>query len=193
MNIAYIFDHSDPVLLVTFALLIMMSVASWYVIFWKMLVLRVERKQLKSYNAGTTTVKGSVGVLLRKAKELESAGANPQERQQLLTMHLSQELDTVRVWLDRGLTILASVGSSAPFIGLFGTVWGIYNTLIDLSTKSGASLAVVAGPMGEALAATAAGLFAAIPAVLAYNAFVRSNRVLVQKLRHIAEKLTLSS
>jgi biopolymer transport protein ExbB len=104
---------------------------------------------------------------------------------------LTQALDTIRVWLDKGLTILASIGSSAPFIGLFGTVWGVYNALTKIAAAGNASLNVVAGPMGEALVMTAVGLFAAIPAVLAYNAFVRTNRVLVQDLRHVAEQLAL--
>ena len=105
-------------------------------------------------------------------------------------MHLVQTLDSNRLWLDKGLSALASIGSSAPFIGLFGTVWGIYGALTEIATAGDASLNVVAGPMGEALVATAVGLFTAIPAVLAYNAFVRKNRVLVQDLRHVAEQLT---
>lgn len=106
-------------------------------------------------------------------------------------MHLIQKLDEIRFRLDHGLTILASIGSSAPFIGLFGTVWGIYHALTDIASQGNAGLNVVAGPMGEALIATAIGLFAAIPAVLAYNAFVRSNRLLVQNLRHVAEQITI--
>ena len=117
---------------------------------------------------------------------------NTQEkRKELLAIHISQALDSVRLWLDKGLTVLASIGTSAPFIGLFGTVWGVYRALTEIATQGNASLNVVAGPMGEALVMTALGLFAAIPAVLAYNAFVRSNRVLIQKLRHISEQMTL--
>ena len=106
-------------------------------------------------------------------------------------MHLAQTLDEIRFGLDKGLTILASIGSSAPFIGLFGTVWGIYNALNNIATQGNAGLSVVAGPMGEALVATAIGLFAAIPAILAYNSFTRLNRLLVQNLRHIAEQMTV--
>ena len=99
--------------------------------------------------------------------------------------------DEIRVWLDKGLTILASIGSVSPFIGLFGTVWGIYGALNNISSQGSAGLDAVAGPMGEALIATAIGLFAAIPAVLAYNTFVRLNRLLVQNLRHLAEQMTV--
>lgn len=106
-------------------------------------------------------------------------------------MHLLQTLDEIRSSLDKGLTILASISSSAPFIGLFGTVWGIYNALASIAVQGNAGLSVVAAPMGEALVATAIGLFAAIPAVLAYNTFVRLNRLLVQNMRHVAEQLTV--
>jgi biopolymer transport protein ExbB len=205
MNLTYVFEHGDPVLIATFILLMTMSITSWYVIIWKALTLRIERKRLQLFKDSHVTTqdwpkhmdirkfKGCIGTLLLEAENTKPLllNCNDSKRQQILTVHLSQGLDVIRVWLDKGLTILASVGSSAPFIGLFGTVWGIYGALTDISTKGNASLNIVAGPMGEALVATAVGLFAAIPAVLAYNAFVRCNRVLVQQLRHISEHLTL--
>jgi len=137
---------------------------------------------------------GCVKFLLDEVKNLQAILPNYQSheaKKEILTMHLLQTLDEIRFWLDRGLTILASIGSSAPFIGLFGTVWGIYNALASIAIQGNAGLSVVAGPMGEALVATAIGLFAAIPAVLAYNSFIRLNRLLVQNLRHIAEQLTV--
>ncbi|RZA21770.1 MAG: MotA/TolQ/ExbB proton channel family protein [Lysobacteraceae bacterium] len=79
--------------------------------------------------------------------------------------------------LENGLTVLATVGSTAPFVGLLGTVWGIYHALIAIGSSGDASISAVAGPVGEALIMTALGLFVAIPAVLAYNFFVRLNRV----------------
>ena len=79
--------------------------------------------------------------------------------------------------LENGLTVLATVGSTAPFVGLLGTVWGIYRALIKIGASGDASISAVAGPVGEALIMTAIGLFVAIPAVLAYNFFVRLNRV----------------
>jgi biopolymer transport protein ExbB len=75
--------------------------------------------------------------------------------------------------LENGLTVLATVGSTAPFVGLLGTVWGIYRALIKIGASGDASISAVAGPVGEALIMTAIGLFVAIPAVLAYNFFVR--------------------
>ncbi len=91
--------------------------------------------------------------------------------------------------IESGLTFLASVGSTAPFIGLFGTVWGIYHALAGLSGVSTVVLDKVAGPVGEALIMTAAGLFVAIPAVLAYNAFTRANRITLALLDGFAHDL----
>ena len=86
-------------------------------------------------------------------------------------MHLIQALDEMRFKLDHGLTILASIGSCAPFVGLFGTVWGILNSFQAIAISSNTSLAVVAPGIAESLLATAIGLFAAIPAVFFYNIF----------------------
>lgn len=184
MNFSYLLDHGDAVLSTTFLLLVGMSLASWYVIFWKTWHIIQERAHLTQYGEqGASTAKGAVSALLQAAQGRET--------KELMEMHLAQALDGIRNRLDKGLTILASVGSSAPFIGLFGTVWGIYGALTRIAAEGNASLNVVAGPMGEALIATAVGLFAAIPAVLAYNAFVRANRLLIQNFRHIAERLVV--
>ena len=91
--------------------------------------------------------------------------------------------------LENGLTVLATVGSTAPFVGLLGTVWGIYHALIRIGISGNASIDAVAGPVGEALIMTAAGLFVAIPAVLAYNFFVRLNRVTNSKFDTFAHDL----
>jgi len=91
--------------------------------------------------------------------------------------------------MERGLTVLASVGSIAPFVGLFGTVWGIYHALASISLSGQATLDKVAGPVGEALIMTALGLAVAIPAVLAYNAFVRMNRNLLSQTESFAQEV----
>ena len=91
--------------------------------------------------------------------------------------------------LEQGLSVLASVGSVAPFVGLFGTVWGIYHALAAMGASGQATLDKVAGPVGEALIMTAIGLVVAIPAVLAYNAFVKQNRVINAKLDAFAQDL----
>lgn len=97
------------------------------------------------------------------------------------------EQDTAR--LEHGQTVLASVASSAPFVGLFGTVWGIYHALIAIGLTGQGTLDRVAGPVGEALIMTALGLAVAIPAVLAYNAFTRANRMLLNELDGFAHDL----
>lgn len=91
--------------------------------------------------------------------------------------------------LEQGLSVLASVGSVAPFVGLFGTVWGIYHALAAMGASGQATLDKVAGPVGEALIMTAIGLVVAIPAVLAYNAFVKQNRVIIAMLDKFAQDL----
>ena len=91
--------------------------------------------------------------------------------------------------LENGLTVLATVGSTAPFVGLLGTVWGIYGALIRIGATGQASIDAVAGPVGEALIMTALGLFTAIPAVLAYNFFVRLNRVTYNQFDTFAHDL----
>jgi biopolymer transport protein ExbB len=106
-----------------------------------------------------------------------------------LTRSLRNRMLAAQASLETGLTFLASVGSTAPFIGLFGTVWGIYHALIALSGSTSVVLDKVAGPVGEALIMTAAGLFVAIPAVLAYNALTRANRLVMAQLDGFAHDL----
>jgi biopolymer transport protein ExbB len=182
-----------------------MSILSWYIIFWKGWKLYRERQALIKFSnlyitksnwpnhAVIKMVGGSVDLLIKESEKLKTILPlyKEEERKEILSMHLVQSLDLIRVWMDKGLTVLASIGSSAPFIGLFGTVIGIYSALINIAAKGNGGLDVVAGPMGEALSATAVGLFTAIPAVLAYNSYVRQNRLLIQDLRHIAEQLTI--
>ena len=204
MNLLHVFEQGNLVLSLTFLILITMSVASWYIIFWKAWTIRKERAYLADFTKRYVTtpdwprhmtvesVNGGVSLLIKQYRAvlpILSEYKQP-ERREILGMHFVQTLDIIRAWTDKGLTILASIGSSAPFIGLFGTVWGIYGALTKIAAAGNASLNVVAGPMGEALVATAVGLFTAIPAVLAYNAFVRINRLLIQDYRHIAEHLT---
>ena len=108
---------------------------------------------------------------------------------EFLTRALRNAMAHAQARVERGLTFLASVGSTAPFIGLFGTVWGIYHALAGLAGATQVVLDKVAGPVGEALIMTAAGLFVAIPAVLAYNASVRANRLVLAQLDGFAHDL----
>ena len=110
-------------------------------------------------------------------------------RSELVTRTLRQGINRATSQMESGLTFLASIGSTSPFIGLFGTVWGIYHALAHIGATGQASLDKVAGPVGEALIMTAAGLFVAIPAVLAYNAFNRGLRVISADLDAFAHDL----
>jgi biopolymer transport protein ExbB len=105
--------------------------------------------------------------------DLEHTG----ERQDLLERALRQQIHKERRKLESGLAVLASIGSTSPFVGLFGTVWGIMHALTDISKAGSASLEVVAGPIGEALVATGIGIAVAVPAVLAYNVFLRRLKI----------------
>lgn len=106
--------------------------------------------------------------------------------QEILERCLRQQISKERKQLEQGLAVLASIGSTAPFVGLFGTVWGIMHALQDISHSGSASLDVVAGPIGEALVATAIGIAAAIPAVLAYNFFLRQVKLAEAELEYFA-------
>lgn len=110
-------------------------------------------------------------------------------QEEFLTRSLRRAIEQDTARLESGLTVLASVGSSAPFIGLFGTVWGVYHALISIGVSGQSTLDKVAGPVGEALIMTALGLGVAIPAVLAYNFFTRSNRVVLAELDAFAHDL----
>ncbi len=111
------------------------------------------------------------------------------DRSEFITRTLRQEINRTAARLESGLTTLASIGSTAPFIGLFGTVWGIYHALLAIASSGQVQIDRIAGPVGEALIMTAAGLAVAIPAVLAYNAFTRVNRVALAELDGFAHDL----
>jgi biopolymer transport protein ExbB len=119
------------------------------------------------------------------AGRLDEAGS----QSEFLTRAMRRVLDEDTARAEAGLTVLASVGSTAPFIGLFGTVWGVYHALVAIGVAGQGTLDKVAGPVGEALIMTALGLAVAIPAVLAYNAFVRTNRLLLARLDGFAHDL----
>ena len=110
---------------------------------------------------------------------------------EMLKQSLREARHQQQVRLEGGLAVLASIGSVSPFIGLFGTVWGIMHALKDISSTGSAGLDVVAGPIGEALIATAMGIATAIPAVLAYNYFLRQSRLAAADMDHFSERLQL--
>jgi biopolymer transport protein ExbB len=171
------------------ALLLLMSLASWVVIFWKAWVLRravpdVSQSIAGFWQAGQVEqARGVVAALDRENLILPLIDASQQQAQgtlaaagdksQQLTRVLRDALHGVLLKLQFGQVLLATVGATAPFVGLLGTVWGIYHALIGLVGAGQVTIDRIAGPVGEALIMTAAGLAVAIPAVLAYNLFGR--------------------
>lgn len=170
------------------ALLLMMSVAAWVLIVWKVWVLRRVRADLGPAIAAFWTAQDvSAGAV--RLQQLDREGLTYALVQAVLPMPVDHTLEahtSVQARLTRrlrdalqsgasvlhfGQVVLASIGSTAPFVGLLGTVWGIYHALIEIGTATAFTLERVAAPVGEALMMTAAGLAVAIPAVLAYNLF----------------------
>lgn len=133
---------------------------------------------LATQSAQAATVQAQAGSL--------NAASDPGE---LITRTLRREINRVSARIESGLTLLASVGATAPFVGLLGTVWGIYHALTAVSGAGTIQIDKVAGPVGEALIMTALGLTVAIPAVLAYNAFTRINRLTLAELDAFAHDL----
>ncbi len=119
------------------------------------------------------------------AAKLEEAGSE----QEFLTRTIKKVLDEETTTLENGLTMLATIGATAPFVGLFGTVWGVYHALVAIGMTGSGMLDKVAGPVGEALIMTGIGLAVALPAVMGYNWLTRANRVLTAKLDAFAFEL----
>jgi biopolymer transport protein ExbB len=182
-------------------LLLAMSIASWYVIVTK--ALQVFRYQRASRAAGhefwdTTNLEDGIRALgkTNPFAELAHAGVSAMRHHSAhkghlhdqlsvsdwVTLSLRQAIDECSGKLQTGMAVLASVGSTAPFVGLFGTVWGIYHALVSIGTSGQASIDKVAGPVGEALIMTALGLAVAIPATFGYNALVRGNKTIIANL-----------
>ncbi|HVL74726.1 MAG TPA: MotA/TolQ/ExbB proton channel family protein [Noviherbaspirillum sp.] len=182
-------------------LLLAMSVASWYVILTK--AMQLWRYNRAAHAAGhefwdATNIEDGLATLgtnnpfadIAKAGVVSMRHHNAHKghlHDQLsvsdwVTLSLRQAIDEASAKLQSGMAILASVGSSAPFVGLFGTVWGIYHALVAIGTSGQANIDKVAGPVGEALIMTALGLAVAIPATFGYNALVRGNKTVIAKL-----------
>jgi len=137
-------------------------------------------------SSGTLTAVCTEGCRELESIQRSSIVLDAMDRREILEHALRQQIHVEQTRLEDGLGILASVGSTAPFIGLFGTVWGIMHALISISQAGSAGLDVVAGPIGEALIATAVGIAAAVPAVLAYNYFRRRVRLAVVRMESFA-------
>ena len=190
MSIFQLFIAGDVVTRLVAVLLLMMSVGSWVVIFWKGWLLRraskdVSRSTAAFWQSGTLDEgrrkaqafdRATLVVPLIAATAIEPDGtlATSGDRSQQLTRVLRQQLHAVLHKLQYGQVLLATVGATAPFVGLLGTVWGIYHALIGISNAGQITIDKISGPVGEALIMTDAGLAVAIPAVLAFNVLGRS-------------------
>ena len=189
--------QGDAVAKITLLILVLMSMGSWYVIFTKFL----EQSRMRKHGQAAQGDFWTAASLRQAADGLDAAspyrfivekGLESANRHEGLlsavdfntwvSMSLQRALGTVQSRLQDGLAVLATVGSTAPFVGLFGTVWGIYHALVKIGMSGQASIDKVAGPVGEALIMTAIGLAVAVPAVLGYNWLVRRNKAVMEEV-----------
>lgn len=201
-------EHGDFVTKATAVLLLGMSVASWVVIVWKAWLMRRARAdvphctalvwQAASLNAASSQLQGvdrdalvrpMVDAAVVATRQSASTLAGQGSRSQQLTRMLRDALHAALKRLQFGQVLLATVGSTAPFVGLLGTVWGIYHALTAMAGGGQVTIERLAGPVGEALIMTAAGLAVAIPAVLAYNVYGRLLGALESDLEGFAHDL----
>lgn len=193
--------HADWVARGVMILLALMSIGTWYIFFMKyweqQRVLgqsrQVEKRFWSSNNLNDGIDQLAKNSVFRTVAEsgvrASSGGSGMVNMNDWIAMSLNRQLEEINARLQGGVAFLASVGSTAPFVGLFGTVWGILNALIAIGVAGQASIDKVAGPVGEALIMTAIGLAVAVPAVLLYNLLVRRNKVINEKLRSFASDL----
>ena len=209
-GIAALWTQGDFVTRSIALLLLAMSIASWYVIltralrawrlrravqamgsFWHARNLTEGMAILDSAGAGNPfhylLLEGQAAVIHHTSNADDLHGQL--SLSEWLTESLRGAIDVSAERMQAGLSVLASVGSTAPFVGLFGTVWGIYHALVGIGLSGQASIDKVAGPVGEALIMTAFGLAVAIPAVLGYNALTRTNKGTIGKLHRFARQL----
>jgi len=183
----------------TLIILVIMSMGSWYIIFVKLWEQSKLGREGRAMGAGfwkAASLKEGAGKLKKNSayRYIAESGIEANEHHEgsltenidlntWVTMSVQRAVDNINNRLQDGLAFLATVGSTAPFVGLFGTVWGIYHALTAIGIAGQASIDKVAGPVGEALIMTAIGLAVAVPAVMGYNWLVRRNKVLMETVR----------
>ena len=199
-----VWAQGDWVARATLLILAGMSLLSWYFIVAKALA----QRQLKAQVQAASRAFASADAWPQRAQALapesefrgmvmsalEAAQRHPALARQVdlgdwLSQNIVHTVAGLQMRSQEGLSVLATVGSTAPFVGLFGTVWGIYNALVTIGVSGQASIEKVAGPVGEALIMTALGLAVAVPAVLGYNWLVRRNRVLLHAIKGFGSEL----
>jgi biopolymer transport protein ExbB len=199
-----VWAQGDGVARTTIVLLAIMSLLSWYLIIAKLL----EQRRLDAQSVAARQILAGSEPLSKRVQALpktspfrylvESALAATKRHGSLagqvdmatwLSQNITSSVASLQMRTQAGLSVLATVGSTAPFVGLFGTVWGIYNALVTIGVSGQASIDKVAGPVGEALIMTALGLAVAVPAVLGYNWLVRRNRVALHAVQGFGSEL----
>lgn len=211
LGFAHFISQCDTVGRGVLFILLLLSVASWYLIVGKAIANYGAKRRADAFlkqfwdasslqqmqatlNAGSNA--DAFSELARQALNVGNGNQHESEKllaaggiSEYLTRVLRNGIDQEAAQVEHGLTVLASAGSAAPFVGLFGTVWGIYHALVQIGISGQGTLDKVAGPVGEALIMTAVGLAVAIPAVLAYNAYTRRNRLWLARLDNFAHDL----
>ena len=212
LGVANFLSQADAITKGAIFILLVMSVSTWYLIITKTIHILIARRRSQGFlamfwNAPSIEAVGDAlgdhppsepfshltnQAIVAARHHAQHGGSRLTEAgtaAEFLTRAIRQALDEETARVENGLTVLASVGSTAPFVGLFGTVWGVYHALVNIGMTGQGTLDKVAGPVGEALIMTALGLAVAIPAVLAYNAITRSNRLLLSRLDSFAHDL----
>jgi biopolymer transport protein ExbB len=200
-----LWEQGDFVARGTLIILVLMSMGSWYILITKLyesLKLSSEAKSAQRTFFKSKTLRDGAQALKKEgafrfiadtgieaSEHHEGALTENIDHNSWVSMSVQRSLDDIQSRLQDGLAFLATVGSTAPFVGLFGTVWGIYHALTAIGIAGQASIDKVAGPVGEALIMTAIGLAVAVPAVLGYNWLVRRNKVTMEAVRRFGGDL----
>ncbi len=204
-GLAALWAQGDFVSRGTLIILVLMSMGSWYILITKLyesFKIGAEAKQMRKGFFKATSLNDAVKTLkngsafrfiaesgIQAGDHHEGALTEHIDLNTWVTSSVQRSIDDVQSRLQDGLAVLATVGSTAPFVGLFGTVWGIYHALTAIGIAGQASIDKVAGPVGEALIMTAIGLAVAVPAVLGYNWLVRRNKVNMESVRNFGADL----
>ena len=182
MNFSVYWQHADAVSKTLYFILLAMSIATWTIFILRLLGTRQLKQQAYAQLAQ------ALATLKSKLQPLSF-----EQRKAVAEQALLRQISAEKSQAEKGVSVLGTIASLAPFVGLFGTVWGIFHALVAVGTSGQAGLAQVATPVGEALIMTGLGLSVAIPAVLAYNICVRFNRGLAHDLQDQAHSLLIDT